>query len=252
MLEPRALVVEEDAATRLLVENRLRAIGFAVTGVENGAAALRLLQSIAFTLLVTDLVLNEFDGVALLQAARALDPALSVIVLTARATLESAVKAINNGAVAYLLKPARAGELEHHAVTALARRNSPRYLADSQPRQIAEPAPVYHHRGDTLTIGPLQIELRRHRASLAGRSLQLSSGDFALLSYLARHEDEVLGVPTIARAVLGYPCSPQEARDLIKVRIHKLRQKLEADPTAPRLIHCVRGAGYVLSATRHS
>lgn len=253
MPEPRVLVVEDDTTTRLLIEARLRAIGFAVTGVDNGKAALCLLQRERFVLLVTDLVLDEFDGIALLQSARALDPELSVVVLTARATLESAVKAVNNGAAAYIFKPAASGELEQHAMAALARRGAPQHHDQIlRPRQIADvPTPAYRPQSETITVGPLQIELRRHSASLAGRPLQLSSGEFALLTYLARHEDEVLAISAIAQAILGYPCSPQEARELIKARIHKLRQKLEADPTAPRLVHCVRGAGYMLSAAGH-
>lgn len=250
MHEPRALVVEDDTTTRLLIEGRLRAIGFAVTGVADGAAALRVLQTDAFALLVTDLMLGELDGVAVLQAARALDPELRVILLTARATLASAIAAVNSGASAYILKPASQGELERHAIAALARR-SPSAPVPLAPRRIADAAPSARYQAnESLSVGPLQIEPRRYHASLAGRPLQLSSGEFALLAYLARHADEVLAVPTIAQAVLGYPCSPQEARELIKARIHKLRQKLEADPATPRLIHCIRGAGYILSAAR--
>jgi DNA-binding response OmpR family regulator len=252
MFEPRALVVEDDTTTRLLIEARLRAIGFAVSGTDNGKAALCLLQQQSFGLLVTDLVLDEFDGIALLQAARALDPELSVVVLTARATLESAVHALNYGAAAYIFKPASGGELEQHAMAALARRSTPQRREPPRPRYLADaPAPAYHSSGETLTVGPLQIEVRRYSASLAGRPLQLSPGEFALLTYLARHEDEVIAIPAIAQAVLGYPCSLQEARELIKARIHKLRQKLHADPSAPRLVHCVRGAGYMLSAVGH-
>jgi DNA-binding response OmpR family regulator len=251
MHEPRALVVEDDTTTRLLIEGRLRAIGFAVTGVADGAAALRVLQTGTFALLVTDLMLGELDGVAVLQAARALEPELRVIVLTARATLASAIAAVNSGASAYILKPAPQGELERHAVAALARRPLLPAPVPPAPRRIADTAPTApYNTNESLIVGPLQIEPRRYHALLAGRPLQLSSGEFALLAYLARHADEVLAVPTIAQAVLGYPCSPQEARELIKARIHKLRQKLEADPATPRLIHCVRGAGYVLSAAR--
>lgn len=248
MSDPRVLIVEADPTTRLMIETRLRAIGFAVTGVANGQAALYLLQRHPFVLLVTDLLLDEFDGIALLQAARALDPALSVMVLTARATLETAVKAINYGAAAYILKPAANGELERHAMAALARHNAPLNGAHRHQRHIADAAPTYRVHSEILTIGPLQIALSRHSASLAGQPLNLSSGEFSLLTYLARHADEVIAIPTIAQAVLGYPCSPHEARELIKARIHKLRQKLEADPAMPRLVHCVRGAGYMLSA----
>lgn len=250
MLEPRALVVEHDASARVFIEARLRAVGFVVTGVDNGRAALQLLQRHQYILLVADLWLDEFDGIALLQSARALDPYLHVVLLTARATLDTALKALNGGAVGYLLKPLQNGELEQFAMTALARRTTSRQFDYGRPlRHLADtPAPTYRTQGETLVVGPLQIELRRHSASLAGRPLHLSPGEFALLTYLARHEDEVIAIPAIAQEVLGYPCSVHEARELIKARIHKLRQKLESDPAAPRLVHCVRGAGYMLSA----
>lgn len=244
-----ALLVEDDLPTRLIIEARLQAIGFAVTSVESGTAALRMLHVQRFDLLVTDLVLDDLDGVAILRTAMAIDPSLRVIILTARATLDSAINAVNSGAVAYILKPALHGELERHALAAVAKSSPVRQQPTYQ--QLAESsAPAYTPVNNLLCIGPLQIEMRRHSASLNGRPITLTAGEFALLAYLANHADEVQPIPTIAKAIFDYPCSPQEARELIKARVHKLRQKLESEPGSFRMVHCVRGAGYVLSANR--
>ncbi|NTU79818.1 MAG: winged helix-turn-helix transcriptional regulator, partial [Chloroflexales bacterium] len=172
--------------------------------------------------------------------ARALDPDLEVI-------------------ITYPRKPAGRGELEERAAAALARRRARvereqalRQLC-AQLRRIAEPAaPLYLCGGDSethLRVGRLELDLLRRRATIDRRAVPLSGSEFDLLLYMARRDNQVLSAKELARAVLHYPCaSLAEARELIKVRIHRLRQKIEVDPRTPGLIVSVRGAGYMLNA----
>lgn len=256
MDEPRLLLVEDEPVTRMMLDARLRAAGLRVTGVACAEQALALLRAEPFAVMVTDLLLERLDGIALMAAARALDPELEVIVLTGAASIDSAIAAVNHGAHAYLRKPTPRGELEERVAAALERRRArlERQVAlrqlGAQILRIAEPrgaayevAPV----AGRLSLGRLEIDPLRRRASVDRRQVPLSSGEFELLLYLARHDSQVLSPEQIAREAFGIGCcSPAEARELVKVRVHRLRRKIERDPGAPGLLLSVRGAGYML------
>lgn len=258
MDETRLLVVEDEPVTRMMLDARLRAAGFSVTAVDSAELALDLLRSERFAVLVTDLLLQRLDGISLMVEARTIDPELEVIVLTGAASIDSAIAAVNQGAHTYLRKPPRHGELEARIAAARDRRRArvERTLAlrqlSSQLLRIAEPeAPAYQCDGDgeaRIRIGALEIDTLRRRVSVDQRAVTLSSGEFDLLLYMARRDQQVLSAEELAREVLRCPaCSTAEARELIKARIHRLRQKIEPDPHAPRLIVSVRGAGYMLT-----
>lgn len=258
MIAPRVLLVEDEPVTRLMVEARLRSAGYAVLSAPSGEAALEHLAGGSFALLVTDLYLEAMDGLLLMARARALDPDLEMIVLTGGATVDSAIAALDRGAHSYLRKPVAPGELEARAAAALERRQAQLERAatlrqlGSALLSIAEPRrPAYLIGGAeerALRVGGLEIEPGRRRASVEGRPVALSAAQFDLLLYLARRADTVQSPELLAREVLGHRCDPDEARELIKASIHRLRLKVEADSKAPRLLISVRGAGYMLSS----
>jgi DNA-binding response OmpR family regulator len=257
MEKPRLLLVEDEPVTRMALEARLRRAGFMVTAVEGAEQALALLQAERFALLITDLQLQSLDGVALLVNARMLDPDLEVLVLTGVASLDSAIAAINHGAHTYLRKPASRGELEARAIAALERRKAKverdlilRQMG-AQLLRIAEPeASAYAGASiPSLRVGRLELDPLRRHAAIAQQAVPLSQGEFDLLLYMARRENQVLSAEELAREVLSYAaCSSAEARELIKARIHRLRQKIEADPRAPSMIVSIRGVGYMLTS----
>ncbi len=258
MDEPRLLLVEDEPVTRMMLDARLRAAGLRVTGVAGAEQALALLRAEPFAIMVTDLLLESLDGVALMVAARAIDPELEVIVITGAASVDSAIAAVNHGAHSYIRKPARRGELEERVAAALERRRAriERLAAlrqlGAQLLRIAEPpgAPYEHGPGvGRLSLGRLELDPQRRRASVDRRPVPLSSSEFELLLYMARRGSQVLSPEQIAREALGCGrCSTAEARELVKVRIHRLRQKIEPDPHAPGMLVSVRGAGYMLVA----
>ncbi|MCS6880975.1 MAG: response regulator transcription factor [Oscillochloridaceae bacterium] len=258
MNKPRILLVEEDQNLRAALDSQLRARGHAIVATGSAEQAMELLRSESFTLLMTEVALDTGDGIALMAAARRLHPDLELIVLTGAATLESAIAALNLGARAYLRKPFTFDLVERYVERALehwrsrsAHHAALRHLGATLLR-IAElhdnPYEVSEPREAPLRIGALQIDPRRRRATLGNRVLPLTSGEFDLLLYLAHRNGEVLSPERLARDVLGYHCAPDEARELIKARVHRLRAKLEPNPRAPTFLVSVRGAGYMLTS----
>ncbi len=258
MNTPRILLVEEDPELRVALDSQLRADGHTVIATGSAEQALALLQRERFAVLMTEIALAAGDGIALMAAARRLQPDLELIVLTGAATLDSAIAALNLGARAYLRKPftsdavaqcvARALEQwqTRHTHQAMLRRLGATLLRIAEPHdapyEVSDPRPL------PLRIGALQIDPRRRRAMLGERVIPLTSGEFDLLLYLAHRNGEVLSSERLARDVLGYNCAPDEARELIKARVHRLRAKLEPNPRAPTFLVSVRGAGYMLTS----
>lgn len=257
MGDQRVLIVEDDNVTRMMLEARLRAAAFTATSAPGGEAALALLETTRFALMVTDLHMEAVSGIELMRRARTVDPDLEIIVLTGAATLESAIAAVNHSAHAYLRKPVAPGELEAAAAAALAehrtrqsRRTALRHLG-AELLRIAEPEISYTHSlcDDVLRLGPLELNVRRRRTSVRDRVVELSSSEFDLLLYMAQRDRQVVSAEELAREVLNYgSCTSSEARELVKARIHRLRRKIERDPAAPALLLSVRGAGYTLTA----
>jgi DNA-binding response OmpR family regulator len=237
MEQRRILVVEDDGVSRLKLEVQLQQTGHVVVSVASGEEAINLLSQERFDLLVTDLRLPSMDGVQVLETARSIDPQLEVIILTGVVCARSAIAALNRHAYSYLLKPVRHDDLIRSVSEALANR-----------RRIAERSVTYQPaEAHLLHIGPLLIDSYRHRVTHDGQALPLTNSEFSLLMYLAHRRGAVISAQEIAREVLRQPCSLQEARDLTRSHIHRLRQKIEPPPHAPRLIHSVRGAGYRLA-----
>ncbi len=256
MEKSKLLLVEDEPVTRMMLEARLRKAGFLVIAVESAEQALVLLQTERFALLITDLRLQRLDGVTLLGKARMLDADLEVIVLTGVASIDSAIAAVNYGAHTYLRKSDSCGELEARAMAALARRRAKveRDLVlrqmQTQLLRITEPeAPAYGVSIPPLRVGRLELDPLRRHAAIDRQAVPLSQGEFDLLLYMARRENQVLSAEELAREVLGYAaCSSAEARELIKSRIHRLRQKIESVPRTPGLIVSIRGVGYMLTS----
>jgi DNA-binding response OmpR family regulator len=249
MEQPQALVVEDDRIVQLMVEVQLRQVGYSTTSAPSGAGALQILGRERFDLLVTDLCLDAVDGVQVMAAARALNPQIEIIVLTGAASLESAIAAVNHGARAYVRKPARSDEIAQLAYAALSRRQAQAAAGDAQ--RVAEAAADYRVASDRqhagpLVVGSLSVDPRRYTATRDGQPMQLSRGEFDLLLYLIRHGDYVVTPEQVAADVLGYSCTADEAAALVKSRVHRLRQKIEANPSAPQMLISVRGRGYRL------
>ncbi|MCG8349212.1 MAG: response regulator transcription factor [Chloroflexales bacterium] len=266
MSQERILLVEDEAIARRVLHAMLTHAGYDVISVGSGEEALEELEQQRFDLLLTDLQLRKIDGVAVMAAARERDPEIEVIILTGSATIDSAIAAVRHGAHNYILKPGNPGEIEQSVAEALQQRQKRlnrsawlrrlghdlMHLAENNavvPDASLPPQAVGNEK--FVQVGDLSIDLQRHTVTQKGQNLQLSSGEFNLLFYLAQHYEQVISPQQLVRDVLGYECTPQEARDLIKARIWALRRKIESDPSDPCLIVSVRGVGYMLTDEGH-
>lgn len=233
---PKILIAEDEPSIRRVFQRLLEHHGYAITTAASAEEALALLELEPFDLLLTDLRLGTVDGVTLMISARERDPALEVIMISGCATLDSAIAAIRCGAYNYIQKPGQVGELEASVAAALARRRA------APTAQHLPARPAY------FQIGDLQIDIDRHQVNRGAERLRLSSNEFNMLVYLAKRAEQVVTSQQIANEVLGYTCQNHEARALVKARIWSLRQRIEAQPSQPRLLVSIRGVGYKLTA----
>jgi DNA-binding response OmpR family regulator len=227
------LIVDDEVKIRRFLYDMLTKMGHKVTEAESGEAALDLLQISGFDLAILDLKLGgRVDGQRVLEAIRWRWPSTLIIMLTAHGTLESAVEAIREGVDGYLLKPVRPADIRQAIEEAQDRR---KILQKSE-----------HQEGDQFLIqGPFKIDLKRHEATLHGKSLDLSPRDYALLCYLIENAPKVVSPKELVQVVRDYKTDfAPEAREIIKWYIHRLRKKVETDPSRPRYILNVRGVGY--------
>jgi two-component system phosphate regulon response regulator OmpR len=220
------LVVDDDARLRALLQRYLADAGFRVSTAADAAAARAALASVAFDLIVLDVMMPGDSGLDLVEQLRRAGNDVPVLMLTARGEPDDRVAGFQHGADDYLAKPFDPRELALRIRTILRR---------------AQPPP------QPLPQAPIQLGARwfdAERSELRGPdgTVRLTGGEAALLIALARRPGEVLSREEIATA-LGTPEAGERAID---VQVTRLRRKIEPDPREPRFLHTVRHRGYVL------
>jgi two-component system copper resistance phosphate regulon response regulator CusR len=223
----KILVVEDEKKAAAYLRKGLLENGFVVDLAPEGEEGLQLARTGGYDLVVLDVMLPGRDGWSVLAELRRAGIQTPVLFLTAKDALADRVKGLNLGADDYLVKPFAFSEL-------LAR-----------VRSILRRGPS--RREETLRRGDLEIDLVRHRAARAGRKLDLTPKEFALLSFLARRGGEVLSRTVIAEEV--WDMNFDGGTNVVDVHVRRLRAKVD-DPFDRKLIHTVRGMGYVLDDTR--
>jgi DNA-binding response OmpR family regulator len=215
--DPRVLVVEDDEEIAQVLQRSLRLEGYEVRVAADGETALD--QSAAFNpdLVILDLGLPKLDGMEVARRLRSADD-VPILMLTARDALEARVEGLDAGADDYLVKPFERQELLAR-LRALLRRRPPRGSA-------------------SVVVGDLALNPDTHEVSRGGR-------EFELLEYLMRNERIVVPRQRLLEEVWGY--DPFATTNTIEVFVSNLRRKLESGGEA-RLLHTIRGAGYVLRA----
>jgi DNA-binding response OmpR family regulator len=229
---PAHIVVAEDQADiRDLIVMNLRQAGHEVLAFADGATALASQAEKQSDLLVLDLMMPGLDGLEVTKALRARGRATPILMLTARSTELDRVLGLELGADDYLTKPFSMAELLAR-VKALLRRAE--LLRAAQSAGAAAGTPVHN--------GELEIQPGRREARVAGRLLELTALEFELLLHFASHPGRVFSRAQLLDAVWGYSHDGYE--HTVTTHINRLRNKLEADPMAPRFVLTVRGAGY--------
>lgn len=229
----RTLVVDDEERVCFFLEETLRRVGHVVVTASSGEEALDRLRETPFDLAIVDLNLGgRVDGLRVLEAIRWRWPGMAAVILTAHGSLGSAMAAIREGVDGYLLKPAKPHEVRQAAQEALERRASLQSPEAGQEERVVQ-------------RGPFFVDLEQHQATLGGQLLDLTPQELQLLVHLMQNAHRVVPPPELVQVVRQYePDSLQEARDIIKWYIHRLRRKVEPDPSNPRYILNVRGVGY--------
>lgn len=219
----RILIIEDEKKTASFLNKGLSESGFVVETEENGEQGLLLALSKNYDLIILDVMLPGRDGWSILSTLRHAGNSSPVLFLTARDSVQNRVKGLELGADDYLIKPFAFSEL-------LAR-----------VRLLLRRAPT--RQNETLQIADLELDFPRQKAARNGNRLNLTAKEFTLLSLMVRRSGEFLSRTLIAEQV--WDINFDSDTNVIDVAIRRLRGKVD-DPFQKKLIHTIRGVGYVL------
>jgi DNA-binding response OmpR family regulator len=222
----RVLVVEDDATVASVVAAYLRDAGFEARTAADGSTAERTWRDWRPDLVVLDLLLPDRSGLDVLRRMRADDDPTLVIVLSARGDEDDRVVGLETGADDYVTKPFSPRELMLR-ITGLLRRAERGQDAAMVPR--------------TLAVGPVVVDTGAHLVHVEGRGVSLTAREYDLLVFLLSHAGQTFTKGDLLRRVWGWDFGDNST---VIVHIRRLREKIEPDPSDPRLVLTVRGVGY--------
>jgi DNA-binding response OmpR family regulator len=215
----RILIAEDEPRLAAFLDKGLRAQGFTTTVVANGPEASAMAQDEEFDLMLLDLGLPGKQGAEVLRDMRLAGQRMPVLILTARDDLDSTVAGLEGGADDYVTKPFKFEEL----------------LARIRARLREQPEPEQ----TVLESGGVTLDMRARRASVQGKTIELSAREYTMLEVLMRHAGQVLSREQLLSHVWGYDHDP--GSNVVDVYVGYLRKKL-----GPDVIETARGMGYRL------
>jgi DNA-binding response OmpR family regulator len=274
-LEAQLLVVDDEPHLRISMQELLRRRGYHVEAAGSGAEALSLLECAPFDLMVLDLHMPGMSGVEVMRRARQIRPDLSIIILTAHASVDSAIAAVKHDVTDYLLKPCSVDDLILTIARALQERTrqvqrdrllnmvseamdvlrqtdstaavAPALAPATPPPVSPAPEPAQSH----LRVGPLTLDRHKRLVFLSSDpscTVELTENEVAILVAMMEHPNQVFSCKQLADKVLGYDgLDKWTVESMIRSSIFRLRQKIQGEPKAPHLIRTVRGRGYYFS-----
>jgi heavy metal response regulator len=221
----RILVIEDEKKVAKFLQQGLEEEHYAVDVVHDGEEGEELAVSQTFDLIILDLLLPKKDGIAVLRSLRQRRINVPVLVLTAKSSTDNKVEGLDSGADDYLTKPFSFSELLAR-VRSLLRRGAT-------------------EKSTLLKVADLQLDTVTHRARRGERAIDLTAREYAVLEFLMRNADRVLTRTVISEHIWNY--NFDTGTNVVDVYINHLRSKIDAG-SEQRLIHTVRGVGYVLKA----
>lgn len=219
----RILLVEDEKKVARFIQQGLEEEHYAVDVAHDGERGLQMALNEDYDLLILDVMLPKLNGLELIKAVRAQQRTTPTLMLTAKSSTEDKVAGLDSGADDYLTKPFAFEELLAR-VRSLLRRGA-------QEKSII------------LRLADLELDTVTHKAKRAGKTIELTAKEYALLEYLMRHKGRVLSRTLISEHIWDYTFDT--GTNIIDVYINHLRNKID-DGFEPKLIHTVRGVGYVM------
>jgi len=235
------LVVDDDQAVRDSLARSLKYTGYEVTTASDGVAALAQLSTTKADAVIMDVMMPRLDGLETTRMLRTSGNDVPILILTARDAVGDRVDGLDAGADDYMVKPFALDELLAR-LRALTRRSKAEAAAEADPPGAPAPAAG----AQVLSFDGLTLDLQTREVTRNGRRISLTRTEFALLQTFLEHPRRVLQRGWLLNEVWGFDF-PTTANSL-EVYIGYLRRKTEG-PDEPRLIHTVRGVGYVLRET---
>jgi two-component system OmpR family response regulator len=224
----RVLLIEDDLKTASFISKGLTEAGFAVDHVTDGEKGLQMASVEPYDAAIVDIMLPKMDGLTLIETLRQEKINTPVIILSAKRAVDDRVKGLQRGGDDYLTKPFAFAELLAR-VQGLIRRSS----------GVSEPT--------SLTFSELSMDFLSREVAREGEEIDLQPREFALLEYLMRNQGKVVSKTMIMEHVWNYNFDPQT--NVVEARICRLRDKVDKG-FGKKLIHTIRGVGYVLKETR--
>jgi DNA-binding response OmpR family regulator len=266
MFPTKILVVDDEVNIRTSLKEMLTRDGHHVVTVESGEAAIALLATQKFDLALIDLKLTGIGGIEVLTALRQQSPDTVAIVLTAHASLDTAVEALRKGAHDYLFKPCKPTELRESIQRGLLNRQGAQQLEllrqieqmssnlediratileqiEKSPATTVQPSERQHR---FLQRGGLIVDLLRHAITVDGHLLDLSPTEFDLLVCMIRKAPQVISSQELVRDVQGYESDQWGASETVRQHIYRIRQKVKEATGRTNVIRTVRGVGYTI------
>lgn len=220
----KILLIEDDARTAAFILKGLKQAGFTTVHAEDGKTGLFKAKTEEFDLAVIDIMLPVMDGFSVIEKIRAAKITTPIIILSAKNAVEDKIRGLQLGSDDYLAKPFSFSELLARIQALLRRANT-----------ASDPT--------TLTVADLTIDLLSHRVTRRNVRIDIQPLEFQLLEYLVRNTGRVVSKTMIMEHVWEYNFDPQT--NVVEARVCRLRDKIDK-PFERKLIHTVRGFGYVL------
>jgi DNA-binding response OmpR family regulator len=257
------LVVDDEANLRQTMTAILQRAGYQVSSAADAQQARQFLHAGAYGLVFLDLKMPGIDGMTLLPEFRLQYPDMPILILTAHATIESAIKAVREGARDYLIKPIDPDQLLKRVKEILLEQQQPQrrrelvsqiqellgelhQIDGTNPVSLSPAADQVRDPARFLRLGSLTLDMHTQCVLVNNQEINIPPSSFDYLMVMVRHSPHPVQFETLVKEAQGYTLSRSEAREMARGHIHELRKAIEPDSTHPHLIITVRDVGYRL------
>ncbi|MBL8050654.1 MAG: response regulator transcription factor [Anaerolineales bacterium] len=238
-MKSNILVVDDEPVARQSLSDILKLEGYVVSSVANGQAAVEHVRTHAVDLMIVDLKMPGMDGLEVIQVVNQTSPETEIVLLTAHGSIESAMQALRLRIHDYLLKPASPPQILASVKKGLSRRTSKSRVSAVASASSDNAQDVYSLKDGTM------VDLSRRQIKFKTKVEHLTPAEGRLLRILMENEGKVFSHRELVLLVQGYDTSQQEAPEILRPLVSRLRHKLEAFPSLSEKVVSVRGTGYL-------